>query len=156
MSDIEALDDRLHELANLRRQLALAKELEQEAESAFQKTPEFQKFGERNKMRLLLVAQERVAYDLVCDIAKRLYKDTGEKKYPGVSVVMEKSMTYDMEAALAWCKERLPEALTIVKPTFEKVADIMRPDFVTFDEQPKARVASNLSEFLEDTDAEKA
>lgn len=150
MSDIDALDDRLRELANLRRQLVLAKEIEREAESAYQQTPEYQKFMERNKLRGLLAAQERVAYDLVCDVAKRLYKDTGEKKYPGVSVVVEKSMTYDMEAALAWCKERLPEALTVVKPTFEKVADIMRPDFVTFDEQPKARVASDLSAFLEE------
>lgn len=150
----EQLDDRIRELANIRRQLLLAKELEREAESDYYKTPEFQKFAERNKLRLLLTSQERVAYDLVCDIAKRLYKATGEKKYPGVSVITEKSMTYDMEKALEWCKERLPEALTIVKPTFERVAEIMRPDFVEFDEQPKARVASDLSGFLEDEDDE--
>lgn len=149
MSGTEALDDRVRELANLRRQLELAKSVEEMREEDYMQTPQYHAFVEANNTRKKIADQVATADALVRSMAIAEYNETKEKKFPGVSVFTSESMTYDTALALEWCKERLPEALTIIPKTFEKVAEIMKPDFVKFTDEPKARIASDLSAFLE-------
>jgi hypothetical protein len=75
------------------------------------------------------------------------YEQTGEKKIiPGVEVKIGKVYSYDAEKAFAWAQGAnqfvLPAQLD--KKAFEKALPVLKLDFVTVDDDPKAQIASDL------------
>jgi len=154
MSNLEALDDRVRELANLRKQLQEVKYQEELRENIYMSSGAYADFLDAHTERIKVEQRVRDAETWVRSMAVSTYNDTKEKKFPGVSIGVGTKMTYDAALALEWCKERLPEALAIIPKTFEKVAEIMKPDFVKFTDEPSARIAKDLSEFLDMEDVE--
>jgi hypothetical protein len=55
---------------------------------------------------------------------------------------------YDTARALTYAREHLPQALKLDAREFEKVAKVLKLDFVTTHEEPQATIATDLSKYL--------
>lgn len=87
------------------------------------------------------------------DLAKGRYTVTGDKKVaPGVGIRISKAPVYDFGAAFAWCKEHLPNALTLDVKLFEKhaaaVAATQPVPIVEWEEVIGVTIASDLEKAL--------
>ena len=111
------------------------------------------------RARDLLYAAEADVANAETDVKKlavAAYEATGNKKsHPAVPVAIYTILDYNMLEALEYCQERLPGAVKWSKPVldksaFEKAARILMPKFVTVTEEPCARIARDLSEFIEE------
>lgn len=84
---------------------------------------------------------------------EQLYKETKEKKFPGVSIRVMQKMKYDSGVALTWCWDNLKKAVSLNKTEFEKLAKNAEGldglNFVERYEEPSAAIDSDLSGFLE-------
>lgn len=78
------------------------------------------------------------------------YQETGEKQpAPGVSVKMFQTLDYDPQRAYRWaCEHKI--ALSLDKKAFESFAktSFTPLDFVAINEEARAQIASDLSEYL--------
>ncbi len=77
------------------------------------------------------------------------YRDTDDKNpVDGVSVIINKSLVYDIDWAIAWAINFAVDMLKLDKKLFEKhaksVADTMPLDFVTIEDEPAVRIAKKL------------
>ena len=74
------------------------------------------------------------------------YAETGNK-YPaeGVSVKVFEKLDYDPKEALHWAIHH-EVALKLDAPTFEKIAKVDTPSFVTISEEPRAQISTQLEE----------
>ena len=149
MTAEDVLDDRVRELANLRRQLEEVKAQEALREDIYMRLPEYADFMTAQLERVNVEARIRDAETWVRVAGLALYEATSEKKFPGVTIKMFKTIKYEPQDALEWCKEKYPEALTFQKNMFEKAAEVLKPTFVKFGEEPRVTIASDLSLFLD-------
>ncbi len=77
------------------------------------------------------------------------YKDTGDKNpVDGVSVIINKSLVYNIDNAIAWAISNAREMLKLDKKLFEKhakaVVDTIPLDFVVTKEEPAVRIATKI------------
>lgn len=147
----EELDDRVKELANFRRQLGEVRAQETIREMVYLGTQEYADFEFAQAARRKLEERVMDAEARVRSLGIDLYAETGEKKFPGVTVKVYETMKYDMALAKAYCMERYPEALSVIKKDFEKLAGVTKPKFVKFEEEPRVAIDSDLSKFLEES-----
>jgi hypothetical protein len=121
-----------------------------ELEKEFQEMP-FWKYVQKRK-ELLKTAEADVKE--VEDRLRRMnvlhYENTGERAFPGSEIALYKVLIYEQEKAFDWAKEK-GLALKFDKPAFEKYAKQKPEDFpfVEITQEPRARIKSDLSEFLE-------
>ncbi len=77
------------------------------------------------------------------------YEATGEKKFDGGQVKIYKTMDYDPKTALEYAvEERAFGALSLKGVGFKHLVKSKLPDFVTFGEEAKGSLSTDLSEFL--------
>ena len=100
MSNLDALDDRVRELAGLRQQLSLARQIEADYISNFMQTELYMKFLAMQETRKRIEAQMNTAEEQVRQMAVVLYGKTGEKKFPGVSIKEYVVSQYDEAQAI--------------------------------------------------------
>ena len=82
------------------------------------------------------------------DMTLAAYHKTGDKHpVPGVDVRLIQQMNYDTAEALTWAMDKRL-ALKLDVNAFEKVAKVIRLDFVTIIEMPQATIASDLDAVL--------
>jgi hypothetical protein len=86
-------------------------------------------------------------------LAMVAYETTGSKApAPGVTLVVTKTLRYDDADAFAWAKQTgmalQPESLD--RKAFEKIAKAAPLPFVTVEEVPAARIASDLTAALQE------
>ena len=79
-----------------------------------------------------------------------VYKETGEKRpHPAAEIRMYTNIIYDEKDAVAFCMERLPEALRVDKRQFKAfVLNVTAPDFVQVEKEPRCFLATDLSLFI--------
>jgi len=102
---------------------------------------------------LLGVARADVtdAVDEVQARALGAYEATGNKvPHPAVKVALFTVLDYAPGDALEYARLHLPKALKLDKRTFEKMAKVIEPDFVTISQEPRVRIARDLSAYLEE------
>ncbi len=77
------------------------------------------------------------------------YEVTGEKKFDGGQVKIYKTLDYDAETALKYAvDEKAFGALSLKNVGFKHLVKSKLPDFVTFGEEAKGSLSTDLSEFL--------
>lgn len=98
----------------------------------------------------LSVAQTKVTglEESVRGTALEAYLETGDKHpHPAITIKVFTKLDYDEEQAITYCVEHLPKALKVDKRKFEAVAKAAELDFVQITDDPKATVATDLSEY---------
>ena len=118
-------------------------------------TPEGQDYIE-STLRLNELKDKMSQLDqTIRDNAVILYFQTGEKKItPHVNIRVTRKPCYEVEQAVEWCRNSLPEALKLDKVKFEKyvraVDGITYLPFVEMTDEPSATISTNLSDLLND------
>lgn len=83
--------------------------------------------------------------------ALAIYDETGSKSpHPAVKVKMYTVLKYNLAEALNYAREHLPKAVKLDKRAFEKAAKAIEPDFVTINQEPRASIARNLDEYIQE------
>ena len=89
----------------------------------------------------LQVAEEEAA---LRELTLQAYAETGNKAPAvGVSVKLFDVLNYNPDEAKKWALEHRV-ALKFDTATFEKIAKVDKPDFVTITEEPRAQIAQSL------------
>lgn len=96
--------------------------------------------------------QDQLAEDIKAGALDE-YATTGDKKpHPAVQVKLFSKLQYDEQQAYEYCLDSLPQALKLDKRTFEQyakgVAKVAPVAFVETVFEPRAQIASDLSEYL--------
>ena len=108
--------------------------------------------GERRRLVALLetAATEVLdADDALRAAAVAEYEATQDKRpHPAVTVKVYTTLSYEEADASAYCREYLWKALKLDRREFEKAARVLEPEFVTFEVEPKATVATDLSAYV--------
>ena len=103
------------------------------------------------RVQYLKAAQADVA-DAEAEARKQAlaaYEETGDKApHPAVKVKMYTALCYNLDKALDYAREHLPQALKLDKRTFEKAAKVLELDFVDIVQEPRAILARDLGEYL--------
>ena len=77
------------------------------------------------------------------------YESTGKKKFDGGQVKLYKTIDYDAKIALEYAvDEKAFGALSLKSSGFKHLVKSKLPDFVTFGEEAKGSLSTDLSEFL--------
>ena len=84
----------------------------------------------------------------VRDAALESYQADGNKHpHPAITVKVFTYLLYDEGVALDYCIQHLQSTLKMDKTKFEKVAKVVKPDFVEIGQEPKPTIARDLSEY---------
>jgi hypothetical protein len=147
---VPSLDERIHILAKARR---IEQELRDEIaqlEAALADTPEGRRLAEIKARDLPRATQyTEMCDDSVRTDALRLYEQTGQKKvHPEVQIKEITTMEYDPAAALEYARQHLVQAIKLDKVTFEKVAKVAPPAFVTVHKEAAPYITRDLSRWL--------
>ncbi len=82
-------------------------------------------------------------------VALAEYTESQLKDLGGVQIKTFTVLEYDENTAVNYCLEHQhAKLLKLDKRGFEKVAKELQPEFVTIKEEPRAQIASDLSEYL--------
>ena len=155
------LSEAVERLAEARAVEAVSKDVIGEIESEIQ-----QRFG------TVLAAAKKYLQDARTDIIRleaqvrtqaiiRANRGSGRglidtKPHPAVGIGMYTVLKYEESDAIDHCRKHLPNALSLKKRDFEAVAKVAKLKFVSITTEPRAKIASDLSEWLpaaEDDDA---
>lgn len=145
------LKDKLKKLAELR---IVEEELKAYAEKSFdavQELPEWKLYQEDKEEVDYIKEQIDELRAEINELTIQEYIVSGEKKpAPGVGIRVYTVLNYDEAEALEYCRNNLTPALRLDKRTFEKIAKDSNFSFVEYEEEPRATIASDLSEYLDD------
>jgi len=116
------------------------------------KKASLEKWEDENRVLLEAIADSiaRVAEEeaKLRELTLQAYQATGEKiPAPGVSVKVFQTLNYNPQEALDWALQH-KIALTLDKKSFENIAKNTPLDFVTINEEPRAQIATDLSEYV--------
>jgi len=145
------MDNLVHNLAIARSTTAnLKAELAQVNAEAAAMVKE--RFGERIKQLTDWLSRAQADLEAneqaVRETALEAYLETGNKHpHPAITIKVFTKLDYDEEQAVTYCVEHLPKALKVDKRKFEAVAKAAELDFVQITDDPKATVATDLSEY---------
>ena len=148
-------------MENLVRILASARADKESAQSAvklmqeeLEKTDEWQRLRLAKENLSLRNDDESKLDDQLRDTAIKQYElDKNKHPHSAVSIGEYDVLEYDPGSALIWCVEKdMRKALKLDKRQFENIAKIMEPEFVTMEKEPRAKIKTDLSEYLDDQD----
>jgi hypothetical protein len=143
----------LKDLAELRKNESVLKEQIAGLQEKLNATPEAKAVETALAERKAL--QEKVALleDFIRKSALEQFVETKVKPtVAGITVKIFKILKYEKKAAESWAKEKMPELFKFDERGFEKyakaVADTIPVPCVTFEDDPRVEIASDLSEYL--------
>lgn len=141
------MDDKIQRLANIRR----TQEQRQRDVDEIQNLINAEYGEEFTRLKDLLASAKKAASLLEDDIrieAQRAYRADGEKHpHAALTVKIFKTLSYTPGAALEYARKHLPQALTLNRREFEKVAKVVELDFVRMEDQPRVTIKRDLSEY---------
>ncbi len=147
---IPTLDERIHILAKARRMEQELRDEIKDLEAELADTPQGRRLAEIKARDLPHATQ----YTEMCDDnvrrdALRLYEQTHRKQvHPEVLIKDTVVLDYDPAAALEHCRLHLTQAIELDKVTFEKVAKVAPPSFVTVHKEAAPYITRDLSRWL--------
>ena len=146
-----ALERAMAKLAVIKDDVENAKNEFYEAEEAMLGTPWGQTLTNARVRRDLLQADMKKAETEAREMILAAYAETGNKKpVPGAGIRVTRSVAYDLDAALGWCKENAPAFLTLDRKAFEKAVLAGLPGApADVDESPTATIAKDLSAYVD-------
>jgi len=148
---IATLNNYVHQLAYFRKVEANALETIAGIEAELVSTPLSQRLGRAKEFLGAARLDKANAADRVRNAALAEYQVMGNKQpHPAVKVVLATVLDYDPADALTYCREHLPKALKLDKRTFERAAKAIEPGFVTIEQEPRTRIAKDLSAHLDE------
>lgn len=87
---------------------------------------------------------------------ENIFEETDEKKFPGGQIKMRSTIDYDEGLAVDWAiRHNHPELLKILKAGFKNACKTLAPGFVTKGTVGTMYIDSDLSQYLEVTNAKK-
>jgi hypothetical protein len=144
------VDTMLFELAKLRESDSQYTFKIATANEALRQTKEYTDLQMLKEAQVQNEAQIILTEKNVREIALSEYAANQVKDFGGVQIKNFTILEYDEQAAVNYClKHQHAGLLKLDKRGFEKVAKITQPDFVTIKEEPRAQIATDLSEYLE-------
>lgn len=147
------IEEKVSQLAVLRRQAVDLKALTEEAEIEFKTTPEWIRAEQRGAQYRGLTDRVKLLEEEIRIAAIDQFITTGSKHpHPGVEVKEITEVEYDPDRAKQYCIEHLPSALKLVTGEFERVAKVIKPDFITINVLPRAEIRKDLSSWANETD----
>jgi hypothetical protein len=142
------INDAATNLALARAEVTRLKDEQAKCETALENIPEYQQLQAVKKDVAEANKQMEELDDILRIAAKSLYSETGTTRHPAFSIKVFHTMDYDEQLAIPWVLEhKLIATLKLDKKAFEKVAEVLTPDFVTFRAEPRVYVSSDLSSF---------
>lgn len=143
------MNEQVRILAHLRQTEGNAKETLARIEADLAASPLGQKLA-RAKELLAATCTDRDGVEKALRVsALAQYSEDGNKKpHPAVGIVLCTTLDYDQADALEYARQHLPKALKLNKRVFEKAAKAIEPNFVTIGQEPRVRIASDLSLYL--------
>jgi hypothetical protein len=103
----------------------------------------------QNEAQIILIEKD------IREVALEEYDESQVKDLGGVQIKTFTSLEYAEGAAILYCmnhqEKKLQEMVSykLDKRGFEKIAKELKPEFVTIKEEPRAQIATDLSEYLE-------
>lgn len=136
-------------LAHLRRHEDNAKSLVECIENEIATSGLGQKLARARDLLAATKLDRAEAEDNLRNIALAQYETDGDKQpHPAIGIAIYTILDYDEGQALDYARLHLPKALRLDKRVFEKAAKAIEPDFVTIGQEPRVRIASDLSQYL--------
>jgi len=105
---------------------------------------------EQNR-ELVRVSRElvnRLEADVKAAALAAFQQDLGRHPHPAVTVKIYQVLQYEEGKAIAYAREHLPEVLTLDRTAFEKIAKVVRFDFVERQNEPRATIATDLGAYV--------
>lgn len=143
----------LKSLAEFRKQSANLAEKIVTLNNALKETPEFKALEEAKGALAAVEEQASFTSNFIRKAALEQFNETKTKPtIAGVTVKIFKLLKYEKAAAESWAREKMPELFKLDEKGFEKyakaVADTVPVPCVTFEEDPRVEIASDLSMYL--------
>jgi hypothetical protein len=142
------MDDLIRILATERKRLAEDNEKVTAAMKMVEATP---LWADWKTARGLAEQSRAVVADLeeqVRALAVAHFGDTGDKHpHAAVGIKLFTFYDYDPISAKRYCVEHLPTALTLDGRKFERAAEVLDLDFVKIGKEPRAQIASDLTDW---------
>lgn len=153
MEPTNHLDDSITTLAELQAQIAQLEHEEKRAQEALMQTELGQKLDSISGQIDELKARAGELDSQIRDHVVVIYESTGQRHpHPAVGVRVYTKLRYDTDEALHWSQHHLPKALKLDKRFFEKhargVAETQPIPFVEIEENPRATISTDLSEYV--------
>ena len=150
---MENLEDTLREIARQRVWTGQVSDQLSDDEEVLHKTPQWNTY---KRQREALEAEKEYLSQLESATREAMAEyaeETGEKKpIKGLSAVSTKNVIIlNEKKAKAWVSENAPDILTINKSKLKKAVVNLSLDFIKITETFSGRIASDLSEYLVDT-----
>jgi len=143
------LTDRMRALAVTRAEIAQRRAGLDELRTAVEATPEWRAYNATEEALRSLQDQEGQLYADCREAILAEYAETGNKKpAQGASIRMRKRYVYDHDETRDWLMRYAPTYLTVDKKRFEKAVPSLAGAPVTIEQEPRATVARDLSEYL--------
>lgn len=143
----------LKSLAEFRKQSANLAEKIVTLNNALKETPEFKALEVAKGALAAVEEQASFTSNFIRNATLKQFSETKTKPtLAGVTVKIFKLLKYEKTAAESWAREKMPELFKLDEKGFEKyakaVAEITPVPCVTFEEDPRVEIASDLSMYL--------
>ena len=144
------VDTMLFELAQLRKKHQEAQDAAKRTQEVLETDPLYQKVQSfKTDAAQISELVDKLETD-IRNVSVGEFTDNGVKDLGGVQIKIFVTLEYDEDEAVNYCLEHQhANLLKLNKTGFEKVAKELKPEFVTIKEEPRAQIASDLSEYLE-------
>ena len=144
----------LKALAEFRKQSANLAEKIVALNNALKETPEFKALEAAQNAKKEVEENASFLDGFIRKAALEQFNTTKAKPtIAGVTVKIFKLLRYEKAAAESWAREKMPELFKLDEKGFEKyakaVADTVPVPCVTFEEDPRVEISSDLSMYLE-------
>jgi hypothetical protein len=144
------IDTMLFELAELRKKYKEAQDAAKRTQEVLETEPLWQKVQSFKTDAAEVGELVSKLETEIRNVAIYEYIDNGIKDLGGVQIKVFSTLEYDENTAVNYCLEHQhANLLKLNKTGFEKVAKELKPEFVTIKEEPRAQIATDLSEYLE-------
>lgn len=143
------VDTMLFELASLRRTKLGGDSYIEKLDEEYRSTPQYKEYVAAKDAQRQIDDQISSLENDIREVALSEFAENQVKDLGGVQVKIFTIMEYDDQAATDYClSHNHASLLKLDKRKFEKVAKELQPDFVTIKEEPRAQIASDLSDYL--------
>ena len=146
------MDNIVRILASARADTQSAKSAVELLQAELEATDEYQRLQLAKQNLSERTSSERTVYDALYDQAVQNYDGQNKKPHPAVGLGDYTVVEYDEEAMKNWAIDhKLPGLLKLDKRAANAVAKgPTAPEFVTISTEVRARIAADLSEYLDE------
>lgn len=150
ISKNDALQDAVRELARARQAAKAAKSCAHEVEGQLNASPLGLQLEKLQAEVNEAAEHEMELYDRVRALAVELFEKTGDKEpHQAAKIGLYTTLDYDPQRARDWSAAHMPDLLKLDKRAFEKVAKAAPMTFVEIKKEPRARISTDLSEWMD-------